>query len=201
MTKAIEYIGVSKDFGSGKDMVEAIRDVSFNIPDKNLTAVVGPSGCGKTTLLRMTAGLIKPSKGEILLHGTKVESPTPRVGLVFQSSYFGIIQEEKFIHGETEPEGRGFDAPKRDMVLGCRVLPSGPPFPFRNPRAGGRTGLCSFPHRRVERQNPALRVTRESAGRVGPEGPLGEKAPGQVCGNPRISARCRRSFRRLRYAR
>ncbi len=46
--------------------------------------VVGPSGCGKTTLLKCVAGLLRPSHGEVVLHGRRVTAPPAEMALVFQ---------------------------------------------------------------------------------------------------------------------
>jgi len=66
---------------------QALRDVSLNIEDGELIALLGPSGSGKTTLLRMIAGLDKPDSGEILVQGRATEGQKLRersVGFVFQ---------------------------------------------------------------------------------------------------------------------
>ena len=47
--------------------VEAVKGVSFDIPDGGFCVLVGPSGCGKSTLLRMVAGLEEVSGGEIAI--------------------------------------------------------------------------------------------------------------------------------------
>ncbi len=44
---------------------QVLKDISFDIPQRGITAVVGPSGCGKTTLFRVIAGLQKPDSGSI----------------------------------------------------------------------------------------------------------------------------------------
>lgn len=79
--------GVSKHFGE----VDAVCDVSVEVDDAELLALVGPSGCGKSTLLRMIAGLIPIETGTIELSGTIVDDGSRalpperrRVGLVFQ---------------------------------------------------------------------------------------------------------------------
>lgn len=64
--------------------LEALRDVSFTVPEGSFVSIVGPSGCGKTTLLSMIAGLEQPTEGEILLDGTAVSGPTKRAGLMPQ---------------------------------------------------------------------------------------------------------------------
>lgn len=66
----------------------AVRDLSLTIPDGQITALLGPSGCGKTTALKMIAGLIDPTVGDILFDNQSVSSiPAERRGavMVFQN--------------------------------------------------------------------------------------------------------------------
>jgi NitT/TauT family transport system ATP-binding protein len=53
----------------GKPLRCALEDLSFEIEDGQFVAIIGPSGCGKSTLLRLTANLLKPTQGRILLDG------------------------------------------------------------------------------------------------------------------------------------
>ena len=80
---SIEIRNVTKRFGS----FTALDDVSLQIPDGSLTAVLGPSGSGKSTLLRIVAGLERPDSGEVLLSGedaTRLAPQRRNVGFVFQ---------------------------------------------------------------------------------------------------------------------
>jgi sulfate transport system ATP-binding protein len=80
---SIEVRNVTKRFGT----FLALDDVSLEIPDGSLTAVLGPSGSGKSTLLRIVAGLERPDSGEIRLAGKDATRLTPQrrdVGFVFQ---------------------------------------------------------------------------------------------------------------------
>jgi len=77
--------GVTKVFSSvDDDDVLALDDISVKVGDKEFVSIVGPSGCGKSTLLRLIAGLIQPSKGQVLIGGQRVTRPRPETGIVFQ---------------------------------------------------------------------------------------------------------------------
>ena len=80
---SIEVRNVTKRFGS----FLALDDVSLEIPQGSLTAILGPSGSGKSTLLRVVAGLEGPDAGEVHLSGTDSTRLAPQrrdVGFVFQ---------------------------------------------------------------------------------------------------------------------
>jgi putative spermidine/putrescine transport system ATP-binding protein len=66
----------------------AVRDVSLSVADGEFLVLLGPSGCGKTTTLRMVAGFIEPSGGQVMLGGTDITQLPPwkrNAGMVFQS--------------------------------------------------------------------------------------------------------------------
>ena len=80
---AISVKNVTKRFG---DFV-ALDDVSIDVPDGGLTALLGPSGSGKSTLLRVIAGLEQPDAGQVLISGednTETRVQDRNVGFVFQ---------------------------------------------------------------------------------------------------------------------
>lgn len=86
-TKAVlEAQGVSHDFAlpNGKKF-RAVEDISFALNSSEVIALLGPSGCGKSTILRILAGLIVPSKGKVLYHGSPLHGLTPASAIVFQS--------------------------------------------------------------------------------------------------------------------
>ncbi len=80
MTK-IRARGVTRVFSAGSNAVHALGPLDLDIDDGEFLTVVGPSGCGKSTFLRMIAGLINPSDGEITL---SVKDPTHATATVFQ---------------------------------------------------------------------------------------------------------------------
>jgi sulfate transport system ATP-binding protein len=80
---SIEVRNVTKRFGS----FLALDEISLEIPDGSLTAVLGPSGSGKSTLLRIVAGLERPDSGIVRLEGEDATGLAPQrrnVGFVFQ---------------------------------------------------------------------------------------------------------------------
>lgn len=79
---------ISKSFKK----VQAVEDVSFSINDNEIVSIIGPSGSGKSTLLRLIGQLEKPDKGDIVLFGTNMATPSSKavklarrkVGFIFQ---------------------------------------------------------------------------------------------------------------------
>jgi NitT/TauT family transport system ATP-binding protein len=82
----IEIAGASKTYWTRDGEVPSLRPVDFAIQDGEFFVVVGPSGCGKTTLLKMIAGLLPPSTGQIQVDGRRVTRPHGGVGIVFQTA-------------------------------------------------------------------------------------------------------------------
>ncbi|MEP0942442.1 MAG: ABC transporter ATP-binding protein [Rhizobiaceae bacterium] len=77
---AVSVRNVSKNYGE----VEALRDLSLEFPRGQLTSLLGPSGCGKTTLLKIIAGLLDATSGEIEIDGKKITGPGDDRAFVFQ---------------------------------------------------------------------------------------------------------------------
>src|SRR5437773_3490544 len=81
----VEIRHLSKRFGD----LYAVNDVDLAIREGEFLVLLGPSGCGKTTLLRMIAGLERPTAGEILIGGQRMDGDVPPrargIAMVFQS--------------------------------------------------------------------------------------------------------------------
>lgn len=82
---ALRFVGVGKDYAVSKGaMVQAVSDVSFDVPRGSFVSILGPSGCGKSTLLKMAAGTIEPTSGTVELVGAGSDIGRTNVGMVFQ---------------------------------------------------------------------------------------------------------------------
>ena len=77
--------GVDKRYDLGnRTTIEAVRDVSFEVKEGEICALLGPSGCGKSTVLRLVAGLEDPTSGAMFLDGKEIAGPDKSRGMVFQ---------------------------------------------------------------------------------------------------------------------
>ncbi|MEQ8479148.1 MAG: ABC transporter ATP-binding protein [Hoeflea sp.] len=85
MTNLIEIKGVTHAYRTKAGPLPVLDGLDVSVPESEFCAVVGPSGCGKSTLTRLIAGLMKPDKGEVWLHGERVTSPRKTVGMAFQN--------------------------------------------------------------------------------------------------------------------
>ena len=88
-----ELVGVSKTFEARHGTTLALSDISLTIAGEEFVAIIGQSGCGKTTLLRILAGLVRPSAGEVRAagrplwaDGVRDREVAGKLGLVFQDA-------------------------------------------------------------------------------------------------------------------
>ena len=102
---------VTKEYVGGK--IIALDDVSVDIKENQVTALIGPSGCGKTTLLRLIAGLEYPTRGGVEVFGQPILGPGPERGMVFQAytsfpwlSVVKNVEHGMAIQGIRNPERR-----------------------------------------------------------------------------------------------
>jgi NitT/TauT family transport system ATP-binding protein len=85
-TTLAELRHVTQEFPQPKGTpLLVLDDVSLSVHADEVVALLGPSGCGKSTLLRLLAGLMQPTRGEVLYHGEPLTGLAPGIGFVFQS--------------------------------------------------------------------------------------------------------------------
>jgi ABC-type lipoprotein export system ATPase subunit len=99
-TPVLRTHGLRKEYGRGEGLVRAVDGVDLDVVAGETVAIMGPSGCGKSTLLHLLGGLDRPSGGEVLLNGRRVDDLSEKalarirradVGYVFQS--FHLMEE------------------------------------------------------------------------------------------------------------
>ena len=86
--------GLRKEYGRQEGLVRAVDDIDLDVAAGETLAIMGPSGCGKSTLIHLLGGLDRPSRGELWLHGRRIDQLSERalaqlrrsdVGFVFQA--------------------------------------------------------------------------------------------------------------------
>lgn len=77
---------LGKSFPNGSGELVAVENVSFELKRQEFLCVVGSSGCGKTTLLKLLAGLLEPTQGQVYFEGQLLTKPRRRIGFVFQDA-------------------------------------------------------------------------------------------------------------------
>jgi NitT/TauT family transport system ATP-binding protein len=65
--------------------IHALKDIDLDIHTAEFLSIVGPSGCGKTTLLKILAGILRRTAGEVAMAGRSLSGPSRELGVVFQS--------------------------------------------------------------------------------------------------------------------
>ena len=80
----LQVSSVCKSFGYGPQAKQVLDSVSFDLHSGQFLALVGSSGSGKSTVMRLIAGLERPSSGEIRLDGQRIRGPGADRGMVFQ---------------------------------------------------------------------------------------------------------------------
>lgn len=79
----VNCLRLSKQFHTKSGTIHALSNVCFQTNEQEFLCVLGPSGCGKTTLLRIIAGILQPTEGEVIYEGAK-DNNSPTTALVFQ---------------------------------------------------------------------------------------------------------------------
>jgi len=87
----IEAEHLGKTYGKDSTRVEALRDVTFSVPQGEFVAIVGASGSGKSTLLHLLGGLDRPSSGTVRIDGEDLYALKERERAVFRRRKIGFI--------------------------------------------------------------------------------------------------------------
>jgi ABC-type nitrate/sulfonate/bicarbonate transport system ATPase subunit len=108
----VQIDGLAHTFHARAGDVQALDRIDLTIEPGQFVCLAGPSGCGKTTLLRLIAGFMSPSEGEIRVSGERVTRPSAARGVVFQQP---MLYPWMTVRGNVElgPKLRGVRATER----------------------------------------------------------------------------------------
>ncbi|MZZ96007.1 ATP-binding cassette domain-containing protein [Escherichia coli] len=88
---AIQAVDLVKNYGTGSNMVHALRGVNVSFERGKFTAIMGPSGSGKSTLLNQLAGMEKPTRGGVRIGGVPVSKLDERELAAFRQKHLGFV--------------------------------------------------------------------------------------------------------------
>lgn len=95
----INVENISKTFGNKKNKFQALKNVSFKIPDGASVAIIGKSGSGKSTLIHAMSGLDAPEKGHVFIDGIDILSMKQKKIDKFRAQKMGFIFQSFFVQG------------------------------------------------------------------------------------------------------
>ena len=114
MVNPLEIINLSKAY----DAKEAVKNISFKLRQNEIIGILGPNGCGKTTTIGMILGLLKPTKGKVLINGIEIESR--RVDLLNELNFISPyieLPKKLTVKQNLEVYGRLYDVKKLKIKI------------------------------------------------------------------------------------
>lgn len=164
---------LTKTYGSGENLVNAVDDVSFSVEKCEFVAIVGASGSGKSTLLHLIGGVDRPTSGKIFVDGNDISKMNDdklavfrrrQVGIVYQFyNLIPILTVEENITLPCDLDGRGVDRERLEMILdsfGLRARRKHLP----NQLSGGQQQRTSIARALIN--NPSLVLADEPTGNL-----------------------------------
>lgn len=164
---------LTKTYGSGENLVNAVDDVSFSVEKGEFVAIVGASGSGKSTLLHLIGGVDRPTSGKIFVDGNDISKMNDDKLAVFRRRQMGIVYQfynlipiltvEENITLPCDLDGRGVDRERLEMILdsfGLRARRKHLP----NQLSGGQQQRTSIARALIN--NPSLVLADEPTGNL-----------------------------------
>ena len=114
MAIPLEIINLSKTYESK----EAVQNISFKVNENEIIGILGPNGCGKTTTIGMILGLLKPTKGKVLIKGMEIEKQ--RVSLLNELNFISPyieLPKKLTVKQNLEVYGRLYDVKKLEIKI------------------------------------------------------------------------------------
>jgi nitrate ABC transporter ATP-binding subunit len=84
-SRYLQIRDLSVEFSTSTGRYLAVKDVNLTIARGEIVSLIGHSGCGKSTIINVIGGLARPSNGEVILRGQRIDGPGPDRGIVFQN--------------------------------------------------------------------------------------------------------------------
>ncbi len=108
------------EFSFGENVPSVFENVNFVIEPGETVVITGPSGCGKTTLLKCLMGLLKPTKGEILVDGVSISEH-----LTYRSNICAVMQSDQLLSGSLRENITFFDlSPNEENIISAAKMAS-----------------------------------------------------------------------------
>ena len=114
MRKPLEINNLSKRYGA----IDAVKNISFRLRENEIIGILGPNGCGKTTTIGMILGLLKPTKGKVLINGLEIENH--RVDLLNEINFISPyieLPKKLTVKQNLEVYGRLYDVKKLKIKI------------------------------------------------------------------------------------
>ena len=90
----IEAKDVVKKYKVGSEIITALNGINLSIEKGEFVAILGTSGCGKSTLLNMLSGLERPTKGDIIVNGVRINKVNEKNMSRFRAREMGFIFQQ-----------------------------------------------------------------------------------------------------------
>ena len=90
----IEARDVVKKYKVGSEIITALNGINLSIEKGEFVAILGTSGCGKSTLLNMLSGLERPTKGDVIVNGVRINKVSEKNMSRFRAREMGFIFQQ-----------------------------------------------------------------------------------------------------------
>jgi len=144
----VRIIGLEKIYQAkdGND-IHALQNINLDIQPAEFISIVGPSGCGKTTLLKILAGILKRSAGDVIMLGRPLTGPSRELGVVFQAPVllpWRTVLQNVMVPVEVQKRHRGeFEARARQLIAMVGLSSFENKYPFElSGCMQQRVGIC-----------------------------------------------------------
>src|SRR5687768_3746892 len=91
MTAVVSLRNVVKKYTRGKQSIEVLHELNLEVPQGEFLALMGPSGSGKTTALNLIGGLDKPTSGEVIVAGERIDTLSSGQLAKWRARHVGFI--------------------------------------------------------------------------------------------------------------